>query len=145
MNVITKRARAAQLIYWLRAEVGDKPISGRALAEVFDAFVGAQDEGNAALIDEVVTTTGKIIKDGNAELSDRLDRIDGAVLLKSAGAAVVSANLRALDAVATDVELRRAKLISGTASSFLQAVLAEGQAPASKSADVIRRKVTVSP
>ncbi|MFG6082046.1 hypothetical protein ACEUZ9_002687 [Paracoccus litorisediminis] len=145
MTIVTKHACAAQLIYWLRAEVGDKAISGRALADILAAILDAQDEDRAALVDEVIDAAGQVIKTSTAELSDRLDRIDGAVLLKSAGAAVVSANLRALDAVAADVELRRAKLISGTPSGFLEAVLDEGQAPASKSADAIRRKVTVSP
>jgi len=140
-----KRAHAARLVHWLRTEVGDKAITGRALADVFDSFLAAMDEDRAGLVDEMISATGRTIKDATIGLTDRLEQIDGAALLKSAGAAVTAANMRALDGAASDVELRKARLISGTPSAFLRQVLDGDQASGKEKApDIIFRKTTVT-
>ncbi|MGA0615629.1 hypothetical protein [Paracoccus sp. KR1-242] len=146
MNGTEKRVRAVELIGWLRHQVNDKAITGRALADVFEAFLAAMDEDRAGLVDDLISAAGGAIKDGLASTNARIDKIDGAHLLKSAGAAVTSANLRALEAVASDVELRRAKLVSGTPSAFLQAVLDGDQATVKGATpDIVFRKITAQP
>ncbi|MFG6080737.1 hypothetical protein ACEUZ9_001344 [Paracoccus litorisediminis] len=146
MSRTEKRARAGQLIHWLRHEVGDRAVTGKALADVLGAFLDAVDEDRAGLVDEMVSATGAAIKDASADVSARLDRMDGAHLLKSAGAAVTSANLLALQAVASDVELRRAKLVGGIPSAFLKTVLAEDAATTrAKAPDIKFRKLVAQP
>ncbi|WP_134679393.1 hypothetical protein [Paracoccus ravus] len=157
MSATVKSARVAQLVAWLKTEVGDRAVSGKALADILDAVlqaVAADREAEAdALAVKVTDAAGAVIKEQVADLSDRLDRIDGAHLIKSAGGAVIAANLAALARVAEQIELRKAAIIRGEPSPFIRAVIGgERNAPrdenggkqAAESGQIIR-KLTVSP